>query len=187
MIITKQSGNGAVVALISVLIVVAVGFTGFYVYNTQKGSSNDPAQGTQATSSRTEKAATNSEETKQTDTQKYLVIKEWGVKLPLTDEISDLQYTYNAYTENAKGGEVSLHSKKLVDAGCGEDGANGVLIRTPEKSDSIGVLVKTDSNNYYYYMHAQSACMNSKNADDPILKTQLSTNAAITKSVNHIQ
>lgn len=37
----KQSGFSAVIVLLSILVVTAIGFTGYYVWNTQQGKKND--------------------------------------------------------------------------------------------------------------------------------------------------
>ncbi len=85
----NQRGFSPIAILLALILVVLVGFTGYYVYNSQKKDDNKAVTPAPANA-----AATPSQPSAQ-DTQKYLVIKEWGVKIPLTAEIADANYYYN--------------------------------------------------------------------------------------------
>lgn len=82
----NQLGFSPVVVLLALILVVLVGFTGYYVYNTQKKDDKAAAPSPPAKSI----ATTNQSSTQ--DTQKYLVIKEWGVKIPVSEKYVDVTY-----------------------------------------------------------------------------------------------
>lgn len=88
----NQRGFSPIVILLVLILAVLVGFTGYYVYNSQKNDDKAAAPTPPVKST----ATTNQSNTQ--DTQKFLVIKEWGVKIPLTAEITDANYSYkNGY------------------------------------------------------------------------------------------
>ncbi len=70
------------------LIVFIAAFGGWKIYKQKNENSKS--------SSISEVNNKTSEQYQRKDNAKYLVIKEWGVKLPLTDNISDASYLYNS-------------------------------------------------------------------------------------------
>lgn len=73
------------------MIIGIIGGTGWYVWKAQK-SNQQPGDATQPTSSSQKKKDTNNNEQTQKPAQKYLEIKELGIKLKLTDSISNIYY-----------------------------------------------------------------------------------------------
>ena len=104
-----QSGavRKSVMIILAVLGLMLIGWVVWLIFLQPKAETNAP----QATSNGSQVA----EEKPVTDTTKYLVIKEWGVKLPLSDAISDATY----YLQN---GEVFLGTS-MVQAACIPKGA----------------------------------------------------------------
>jgi hypothetical protein len=96
----KQNGFSAVIVLLSILVVTAIGFTGYYVWNTQQDKKEDTSTTQPAVAGAEETAATTEQTAEQApqDTQKYLIIEEWGVKIPVESQYSDL--VINRYCEN---------------------------------------------------------------------------------------
>lgn len=86
----NQKGFSAVVILLALILVAIVGFTGYYVWNTQQDKNDQNKQAAVANTAKQNTANTN--QTEKPDTQKYLIIKEWNVKVPLTDKIADATY-----------------------------------------------------------------------------------------------
>ena len=75
----NHKGFSAVIVLLSILVLTAIGFTGYYVWNTQQEDDQLNAANQQsATLVSQEPTNTNNSPV---DTQKYLVINEWGVVL----------------------------------------------------------------------------------------------------------
>lgn len=93
----NQKGFSAVILLLALVLVAIVSFTGYYVWNTQSNKKTNSQQ-TKTADDSVAKKQTDTTATKPADTTKYLVIKEWGVKIPLTDTIADTTYLYkNGY------------------------------------------------------------------------------------------
>lgn len=81
----NSKGVGLVAVLVVILILVMLGGAGFYVYQRDHNArtSND------ATSSIQRNQNTN----RQQSNQQYLTIREWAIKVPLSESIKDAYYT----------------------------------------------------------------------------------------------
>ena len=86
----NQKGFSAVIVLLGLLLVVAVGFTGYFVWNTQNSKKDTAAEVAPATATKPETKQETPAPAK--EEQKYLVIKEWGVKMRLNGKISAATY-----------------------------------------------------------------------------------------------
>lgn len=101
----NQKGFGAVEALIIVVIVGFMGFAGWYIW--QKNSTkNDTAQ----TNSTKQDKDNSTKENKDKTEDKYLEIKEWGVRFKLNSAAKGAYYTFR------EGGEYADVSDKDFDA-----------------------------------------------------------------------
>jgi cytoskeletal protein RodZ len=130
----KQRGFSTVVLLLGLLLIVAVVFTGYYVWNNQNNKDDNKAEVAPAT--------TTKQETKQDapspvkDEQKYLVIKEWGVKMPVSSQFSDL--IINRYCDNDMDFCAFIYSPtqiklaKEINATC----------YVPENMNNVGSVVR---------------------------------------------
>ena len=81
----NQKGFTAVEALLIVIILFILGFAGFYIHHVQKTSSKTGNTVASASSPKTDSKKT---------TQTYLVIKKWGVQIPLTGSQREANYSY---------------------------------------------------------------------------------------------
>ena len=149
----KQKGFSAVILLLSLVLIVAVGFTGYYVWNTQNNKEDNKAEVAPAT--------TTKQETKQDapspvkEEQKYLVIKEWGVKIPLSEKITDLTYRFNA-----NEGTVTLKTALLIEyqnqlyAGSNDELSGiGLLTQNPKQyNQDMGTAIQNDGPFAGYYV-----------------------------------
>lgn len=103
----KQKGFSIVEGLLVFVIVGILGFTGWFVWNSQKQtnkSNNSTVVSTKkATATNTTTTSlTATEDTTEYVTQgtaKYVVIKEWGVKFPLANTVKALSFTYDTSGE----------------------------------------------------------------------------------------
>ena len=167
---TNQKGSTAIVILIIVIVLVLVGLAGWYVWNKQHPKKATTSLQTSSSTSNnnqtTQKAATQ-------DQQKFLVIKELGIKLPLSDPIKDLVYTYNTNVGSTNTGSPLLHFSttsisSIPNSGFTCDTEHDPLgsysIYTSQQSNDgvtdtqIGTLVTTINGYYIYYKHVQYPC-----------------------------
>ena len=169
----NQKGFTPVMGLLIVAIVAIIGFAGWYVYisvsNTKK-TMNSTVDSVPTPQKPTKKssAPTNNSQTK------YLVITEWGVKIPLNSGISDAVYSgysiEGSQILNDEGEIIFAISKKTfldISGSCNE--AGGLLSRYKNPSTQIKGFEQTYQQRYgnsaikigdfyYYLVGPQSAC-----------------------------
>ena len=153
----KQKGFSAVIVLLSLLLLVAVGFTGYFVWNTQNNKKDKSAEVAPATATKQEAQKESPAPAK--EEQKYLVIKEWGVSLPLEN------WSYTLETpqpDKYLGARIYNNTTKdLSENQCGQDFSVAKIVRTenipqpndPRKFKKIA--------NYYYGLvfYTQNLCL----------------------------
>jgi hypothetical protein len=157
----KQSGFTIVEGLLIVVALVALVGGGWLVY-----------QHTKQSATRTDAASNPNQSTQQTPaspapTVAYLEIKEWSIKLPLSDSIKDAYYIPSSgnVDENGQTNVMWLSLRSLTSTACnpannnkGDLGAIGSLMRiTPGQTDGVtGELLTKEFPNgttigsYYY-------------------------------------
>jgi type II secretory pathway pseudopilin PulG len=153
---TSQSGFAVVELLLTLILVAIIGFTGYYVWHSQKQTdkalnvANDAAQ------------TITPKKTSIASSQKYLTISEWDVKVPLTADISDAYYIQQ---HDINAVYLSLTNYKGTD--CAADNVSlGVIERfTATDKDDDGNALVSDfpsaakiGTNYYQYQHPQAGC-----------------------------
>lgn len=160
----NSKGFGVVEVLLAVLAVVLLSGAGWYVYTNSidsKDSTDSKASDSKSSSQ------TKSEEAKET---KYLSIKEWGIKLPLSEEITDAYYVVSTSSNtDGKPDTVWLGLKSLDASGCSAAQANaggdypiGAIIKSaPDEKDPVSgesaTQVNPDGvtiNGQYYAYHS---------------------------------
>jgi hypothetical protein len=108
----KQNGFSAVIVLLSILVVTAIGFTGYYVWNTQQESNKQDSQVKQ------EPLTTN------ITSPEYINIDSLGIKIPASN-------VSRSFTYEASNDGVIIKSSKLRDlmnTTCGSNnGGDGVV------------------------------------------------------------
>lgn len=122
----SQKGFTLVEGLLIIIALALVVGVGYYVYNTQKKNDN-PKSAVTATK-QTKTAKSDSSQTK------YLEIKELGIKVPLSAELSDMKYSI------PQTGEIMLTSAQLgtlETAACGKDSQSGVATAGGDRIMSI--------------------------------------------------
>jgi hypothetical protein len=161
----NQNGFSAAILLLTILVITAIGLTGYFVWNQQTTKNKEETSqvaGQQQAKQETKTTETPKTETKSEDTQKYLVIKEWEVKVPLQswgyekDNLNnDSQYDSFVLFSN--------QSKQLAGSSCGTDYGIGRMVRTkltPSPNDPSRYIKIGD---WYYGLHlfSQKACLDS--------------------------
>jgi len=159
----NQKGFAAVEAVLIVIVIALVGGSGYFVWKAQKVVNTTYSNASKVAQSTPEKV------TKKTNTspqpQSYLVIKEWGVKVPLSDAIKDAYYIYTPKTQGS-GGYVRLSLDAFKGTGCAADSTSIGEYSRLQKGDDDGFgnpFTPTESTplvgSYYYeFIGAQAAC-----------------------------
>lgn len=128
---TDQRGFGTVEMLPIAVIIGLLGFTGYFVWNSQKTTDevNSDATKVQAATPR-KNTVSASKATASDNTQNYLVIKEWGVRFKLPDAVRGTSYSMNETTQSAE-----LQLALLIGTPCEKPGWIGHIYRSTIKTN----------------------------------------------------
>jgi hypothetical protein len=162
-----QKGFAVVESLLIILILVIIGFGGYYVWQTQQ-QTNKTLDQASATSQKT--AAT---KPLGSSGSKYLTINEWGVKIPLTEPIADAYYVLNS--DRPDVAYVSLGKYKNTECSAENTTVAAYFRFTADEVDQLGgttyLSERPDSvkiGNYYYSVdHPQAACSTTSSNAEP--------------------
>ena len=167
----NQKGFAAVEAVLIVVILAIIGGTGYYVYHTNKKSNDTLNSASQVAASSPgkiskKKQSGSARQTAAPLTQQYLVIKGWGVEIPLSSGIKDAYYVFDS-SGHAKLGTRSLTAMSAM---CAPDKIGVSLLsrqtiathntnaQQSEPSWDHPVYPTKIGNYYYGITHAQAAC-----------------------------
>lgn len=150
----KQSGFTIIETLLVLILVAIIGFTGYYVWNSQK-QTNKSLDVTNDSTQTTAHKKTNA------SSQKYLTLSEWDVKIPLTSALIDAYYVF-------QNGAVYLSLNSYKGTDCAADSVSlGAISRftASDRDSDTGVTLLSEfpeavkvGQYYYNYQHPQSAC-----------------------------
>lgn len=203
-----QSGFSTVEILLVVLVIAVLAVSGSVVYLHHKtttaaktnAATTNPAQSTgQQTSTTTTQPATT--------TTQYITVKEWGVKLPLSDSIKDAYYVVpTGISDDSDGkpsaidfGLTSLNSScGTVTGGPTDYNSLGSIIRAlPTDTDPVSgkLYTQLDPNGVtiggYYYGYADASIKNKTCSSQTTLQsidsafaTAAKNTAAVTATTN---
>jgi hypothetical protein len=131
----NQAGFGAIGLIVVLAAVLAIGATGWLVY--QRGKAGP----TKATNAADQPTNSNHPLAKEPKTSATMKIKEWKVKIPLSENIKDAYYVVGSSFPKDSDGRPSgvfLGLRSLTDASCDPDnnnkggtGAIGAILRVP--------------------------------------------------------
>ena len=196
---TNQKGFSAVLILLIVIMLVIIGFAAWYVWDKQHGSKATTPQNQQLDRDNNQtNQSSNQQNTQSSNSKNNLVITEWGVQIPLTDEIFDA-----AYYINSSGGDetaaIYMTSFANIAANC-RTATSGSIIRftdpnmqlpSPFEGQTIGQRYGTSTKigNYYYaYVTPQSTCGTGDGTNiNPSIASQSAAVIAVKKAVQNIQ
>ena len=182
--ILNQKGFSAIEVAVFVIVMGLVGGTGAYVVNANNNAKQDSAEVT------TKIAKTEVQKKPETvvDTNEYLIMKEWNIKLPLTDEIKSADYRYTKdiiyLGVSNLGGYCSAHAD--------EAGGMGGIIRykAGETNPTTGNKYESESTSdvklgsyYYRYIHSQAACTE----DEALNAKELAANSALVEQMKKLE
>ena len=198
-----QRGFGAVEAVLIIVIVGILGFTGWFVWHSKHTTNTDlssgksqnsasitsfeqckKASGSKLLETFPEQCVTKSGKSftapSQTQTEAYLTITEWRVKLPLTSGIKDASYTISS------SGIVHVTTKQLTNLaakvnGC-RAGIDDIYLQRVTSNEKGGVHI---GSYYYLQYHAnEMACVSENTPEgEQIGVIQQELSAAIEKVV----
>jgi len=136
-------GFGAIEALLAILIVVIIGFGGYYVYHSQKSSNVSPPV---KTTQNTEKSAQNTPVKAPATNPDVLVISEWGIKLDFQGA-DKVDYKLQSQQDGSSAAVLSLKDTVTAIADCQD--LQVALLRegTGPASNSVHYV-----NGYYYHV-----------------------------------
>jgi hypothetical protein len=172
----NNQGFSVIEALLILFILGIIGFVGYFVWHSQKAADKTYSQ-TDTSSSPTVTKKTSAVVGK-TDAQKYLVIKEWGVKIPYTST-DTLTYTITDGSD-----EMSLQVASSTLAGkygiyCSTFGSGGIFRLSGtdayDVDGNVTVAQAYSSNHesmtklgayYYRFIHDQGACSDNESVAD---------------------
>lgn len=161
-----QKGFGAVETVLIFVVVGIIGFAGWFVWNSQKqtdktltdaskGSSSVSATKTSSTTSNTTDTTTT-----KTDTASYLVVKEWGIKIPMPSDDSSYAYSVQDSTDiwvtSQSLNQALAAAAKSAGEACGIAGIQ--VFRTTRSNNAVTDTRKYSAEiNGYVYGLAQGA------------------------------
>lgn len=157
----RQAGFDAVMIIIAIVVLAVLGVIGWKLYS----SYNKPAAKT--TSSQTG-GSTQTNNTSTANQTMYSNIKELGIKLPLSNGISDLTYVATKNADSSYSLHFSTASIVAADPTCDAQ-ADPLGIYTaytsaqpnPGTTDAQSGTLEVQANGYYiYYKHTQFVCGN---------------------------
>jgi len=120
-----QSGFSIIEVSLIVLIIAALAATGFIVYQRHKLSNAKNSTTESQTQATTQQQGSTTKQTQQAAT-KYLTVKEWGIRLPLSSAINDAYYVVSVSNkgDDGKPNKVFLGLPSLDSTGCIAAGSN---------------------------------------------------------------
>jgi hypothetical protein len=132
---TKQSGFSTIVVIVGIVLIAGLALAGWVVWHTSQSNSANKAN-----TNTTQGAPKASKETPEqpvdpSEGGKYLVIKEWGIKIPLQNEYRN-DVEYGLYTRSDNSQTIYFASKKI--AAKSENGQCG-LIESNDSTDGYGL------------------------------------------------
>jgi len=165
----NQKGFAAVEAVLIVIVIALVGGSGYFVWRAQKNVNTAYNAASKVAQSTPEKVTKKASTTAQT--QKYLVIEEWGVRMKLSTQLADAYYVINSDTPTS----AYLSTRSLVAAApdCAADKVSVAAIYRLTDSEQQQATSNPDSGNipgnvhigdyWYGIVSAQAGCFDDSN------------------------
>ncbi len=155
----SEKGNVIELVIIAVLVLAVVGLTVWRFVDTSKKADEDTAKQTASETANTENAQLDAASA---SNEGYVVIEDWGVKIPLSSSLKDLSYThkkgYTLFTsttlasfcsgENSESNQVIVQRGKAEDTVSSSMGDSSTSIRDYLDSNPEALYAKVG--NYYY-------------------------------------
>ncbi len=188
----NQDGIASTLVILIVVLVLAVGGIGWYVYNAQKKtnstldnttkSQSEPQKSTKPTTPTTTKPVAD-------PNTGYLVVKEWGVKFKEGALTQDPEYAIK--DDHTLYLSTKTYSSKVGGSACGANGSTGQLIRGKAGYDTNGMglaIEKVSSavkvgDYYYFWQGPQAGCTTPTDTNTAIMNTYQAALSDLVKTV----
>jgi hypothetical protein len=166
-----QNGFAVIESLLILVIVAIIGGTGWFVWHSKQQTDKTLSEtgNSQAVNPSKKTPATVSTST----SQKYLTIKEWSVKVPLTSADSDAYYVIK--TDRPDTAYLSLQKYKGTECAADNTSIGAYFRFTKDQKDDLNGNTLLSENpgapkvgNYYFgAIHAQAACSTTSDSSEP--------------------
>ena len=179
----NRAGFTTIEILLVILILVIAGFAGYYVYHSQK----TPKSNNDTTSSATKATSKTSEKPTETSQQEYLKLADWGIKIPINDEVAGLRRVGGGFTDNklsafcdssstnpngSHSNDVLVQRGKATDLVTPEAGESNTTFAEQFSNPSVNADWKYAHIGDYYYVHPNFAGASCVTTDNKALQQQ---------------
>lgn len=192
----SQKGFGLVPVLLILILVSVVGSTGYYVYNQQNNNKTDKSEvagdviAEETPISTPTPTATMSPVTgtQPANTQKYLFIKEWGVKIAMPNSTYTMEYRMGS---NGRTLDLVSSEQKAIGGTCGMFDFARLHLRLVKNSEPVtdeieqahlsnSEYVKIGDDKYYFVSdYSGGSCNPNDRQGQPISDQEKAANAKI--------
>lgn len=172
---SNQSGFAIIEAILVVIVLGIIGFTGYFVYHSRQATDKALADTGNSNVPAVKKPAV---KTAPADSQKFLEIKEWGVEIPY-DSSDTLTYSIEEGSDTKVAQVASADLASKYGGGCDTYGSGSIARLSGNDTytidGSVTVAQAYASNpasmakvgSYYYrFTHDQGACADSESPTD---------------------
>jgi hypothetical protein len=190
----QQSGFAVVESLLILVIVAIIGGTGWFVWHSKQQTDKTLSETGNSQSVNPSKKTPTTVST--STSQKYLTIKEWSVKVPLTSADPDAYYVINA--DRPDTAYLSLQKYKGTECAADNTSIGAYFRFTKDQKDDLSGNTLLSENpgapkvgNYYFgYIHAQAACSVSSDSAEPTqgdVDASQPVSQAFAEAIGHVQ
>jgi Tfp pilus assembly protein PilV len=183
----NQKGFSAVEGLLSLIVVLLIVFVGYYIYHAQKNANNTLSSASKVAQSSPGSVKKLTQSSKTTSSQKYITIKEWGIKIPYG---TNYNFSYSLLDSNDAG--VTTDTLAAADANCTAANSAVGLIQRAGANDPIADDGTTAAqaaaqgqpnahigSYYYFYSSPQAACSENSTASNLQIAAQAELKALV--------
>jgi hypothetical protein len=145
----SENGFAAVEGLLIAIVVLLVGFIGYYVWHTNHKPDSKPAvtSSNSTPAQTTEKEDTKTTPTAPVDSTTYLTVSEWDVKVPLSAGTTGLSYIIRKTTQT-EGSIASFSSNDLRAASTAGCTSNTIEVARGNKNQFVPQEAGTSTTSY---------------------------------------
>ncbi len=190
-----QKGFGVIEGILIIVALSMIAGTGFYVINASKDKNEDSSSvSSQKNDPKPETDTTN----EVVASQKYLTVSEWGIKIPLNDQVDGLAYTkqngnivfafrskiLDNITKDCTASTVIIERGKALDKYIGEIGEAGSFKETYDAMMSENSPRFKKQLNDYYYLAGPPGGSCTSSQQDPQATKETEAISAINTALN---
>lgn len=175
---SKEKGFNAIAIVLIVVAVAVLAFVFWRVWDAGKQKPSGPNDNQQSTQQEQAHGPV-----KQTDPNEgYMVIKEFGIKIKLSDDIKDAIHHYDDSNQSYPKATISTQSLVNISNGtCSPEVSNalGAIVKASEQNPANGDLILQINNDYLYYRSPTSVCSQDQSALKKLSELSNSISSAI--------